>query len=415
MSHFTSKKFLPLFIVQFAGYYNDQLLRNALLVLVTFSNFSLFGLKHGQFANLIVACLIFPTIILSSAAGKLADSVNKVTILKVMKTSEVVVLVIAGIGFYFHDSAILILCLLAFGITAAFTIPIKYSILPQYLPQNEIIMASGYLEMGVFIAVLFGQASGSFLMASYDGTGVMIVLMVVAIVGLLACFVMPNAPATNDHVAFKRNFISENYKMYKMVTQNRLIWKNVHSIGWFLAVGVTIITQLSFLTLHYLGGDAHVLALCGALLTIGISLGSVSSAKLSNGVLVHKHVVIGALGVSLSVFMLLFINYKDIDSYLTLEQYIHTLNGVLSLVSVFFIGFSSGFFSLTCYSELPMIAPEDIRSQVTATSNLVASLYQIGALIVSSLLLKFGFTSWGIMFSIVILNILFAIWYAWQK
>lgn len=412
---FTSKKFLPLFIVQFAGLFNDNLLKNALLVLITFSDFSLFGLKHAQIANLIVACFIIPTIIFSSSAGKLADSVDKVKIIRIVKILELVLFIIAGVGFYFQNSILLILALISIGITAAYILPIRYSILPQYLPKDQIIMASGYMEMGVFTAVLFGQASGSLLMAAYDAVGVMIVLLFFAILSLYFSYKMESAPPTNDHISFSKNIIADNYHMYKLVTQNSLIKKNVHSIGWFLAMGIIVLTQLPFLTLNYLGGDAKVLALCGALLSIGIGVGSLSCAKISNGVIIHKYVILGALGWALSIFLLLALNHQLSEVTLNFEQYIRTNRGILSLILVFLIGFSSGFYSLTCYSELPIISPSEIRAQVTATSNLMGALYQICVVIISFMLLHFNFTSWGLMLSVGCLNILFAIWYAVKK
>jgi hypothetical protein len=39
--------------------------------------------------------------------------------------------------------------------------PLKYSVLPQYLEEHELVGGNGMIEMGTFLAILIGQIIGS--------------------------------------------------------------------------------------------------------------------------------------------------------------------------------------------------------------------------------------------------------------
>ena len=135
-------------------------------MLVTFSGMTLYGLPQAQIVSLSLLLLILPYFIFSSYAGKLADCYDKVKIVRIVKCCEVFICVVVAIGFYYKIIWLLMLALLLMGAHSAFFGPIKYSILPQYLPTDDLVMAIGYIEMGSFVSILIGQTLGSWFVAS---------------------------------------------------------------------------------------------------------------------------------------------------------------------------------------------------------------------------------------------------------
>src|SRR5229473_2536379 len=79
-----SRRFLPLFITQFLGAVNDNLLKVSLVTLVTF--FPAYSVGDGTERAVIVAIataiFIFPYFPLSATAGQLADKFEKAALIR---------------------------------------------------------------------------------------------------------------------------------------------------------------------------------------------------------------------------------------------------------------------------------------------------------------------------------------------
>jgi acyl-[acyl-carrier-protein]-phospholipid O-acyltransferase/long-chain-fatty-acid--[acyl-carrier-protein] ligase len=162
MSLFKQKRFLPLFLTQFLGAFNDNMLRNALVVLVTFK------LASGQLpfdANIITVVasglLVLPYIIFSSIAGELADKFERSKLVVYTKVFEVLIMATAVYGFWASNVNLLLGLLFAAGMQATFFSPMKYSILPDHLHKKELIKGNGFIESGTFLAILTGSIAGT--------------------------------------------------------------------------------------------------------------------------------------------------------------------------------------------------------------------------------------------------------------
>lgn len=73
----SERRFLPFFVTQFAGAFNDNLFKNALLLLVTYSAGGLFGLSSDVVVNLAAMLFILPFFLFSAIAGQVADRYEK--------------------------------------------------------------------------------------------------------------------------------------------------------------------------------------------------------------------------------------------------------------------------------------------------------------------------------------------------
>ena len=73
----TERRFWPLFWTQFLGAFNDNLFKNALVILIAYRSMTLLGISS---ATIVVACagiFIFPFFLFSATAGQLADHYPK--------------------------------------------------------------------------------------------------------------------------------------------------------------------------------------------------------------------------------------------------------------------------------------------------------------------------------------------------
>lgn len=163
---FSLSSLSPLFLVQAFAAFNDNILRSAVLVLVTFAVGDFTHISRGVVVNVAVFLYIIPFLLFSSYAGKLADIYDKIYIIRWIKIFELVIVSGAACALYFNHYGWLLVSLFAFGLHSTFFGPIKYAILAQYYPSNEIGLATGYVELGTFMAILLGQTFGSCAMAT---------------------------------------------------------------------------------------------------------------------------------------------------------------------------------------------------------------------------------------------------------
>lgn len=401
---FTFKSLSPLFFVQFFAGFNDNVLRNTILVLVTFSSVRIFGISPGVLVNLAVFLFIVPFLLFSSYAGKLADIYNKVRIVRIVKSCEVLIVMLAGYSLYTNSFGLLLLMLFAMGMHTTFFSPIKYAILPQYYASEQVGIATAYIELGTFISILLGQTFGSWAMASHWVNIIILTMFCTSLIGLAYSFKLKDVPVSPDKPKFYLNPLLDSWLMFKRVTHLPVGVKlNLHIISWFWAMGLINTTEFSLFTLKYLGGDGHLFSLILALISIGIGIGSIICAKLSHGKIVHGYVIFGGLAISVVMWGILF-SHSDLAMKVSFHDFLCSIGGQIFLVAVFIKSICAGFYSLTCYTELQLIANANFRSQVIAANNILNALYMVATAVVCSILQLF-LTAWGVLFTASLLNV----------
>jgi len=87
----TRRRFLPLFITQFLGAFNDNLFKNLLLVLLVSAG-TAGSLDSDLMINLAAGLFVLPFFLLSPLAGQLADKYEKATLIRRVKIAEIVVI-----------------------------------------------------------------------------------------------------------------------------------------------------------------------------------------------------------------------------------------------------------------------------------------------------------------------------------
>ena len=82
------KRVLPLFVVQFFGAFNDNVLKTCLTFLITYKAISISFLNPTLLINLALGLFVLPFILFAGIAGQIADKYDKTDIIRIVKISE---------------------------------------------------------------------------------------------------------------------------------------------------------------------------------------------------------------------------------------------------------------------------------------------------------------------------------------
>ena len=154
------RRYWPFFWTQFSGAFNDNLFKQSLIILVAFSNISVFGLESKLFTSLASAIFILPFFLFSATGGQLADRYEKGTLVRWIKTAEIGIMGVAAVGFLTGQYELLVVVLFMMGAQSAFFGPVKYGILPQISDEDQLVGANALVEMATYVAILVGTIIG---------------------------------------------------------------------------------------------------------------------------------------------------------------------------------------------------------------------------------------------------------------
>ncbi|MFM8454939.1 MAG: MFS transporter [Gammaproteobacteria bacterium] len=395
----TERRFLPLFLIQFLGAFNDNLFKNAFLMLVVFH------LQNNQatstLVNLAQGLFVLPFFLFSGLAGQLGDKFSKPKIAQCIKLFEVGLAFCAALGFFNQNLYLLMLCIFLFGIHSAFFGPIKYSLLPEYVSTQELTGATGLVEMSTFIAILLGTILGNYLIHPEHVfiQSLMAALLGIAILGWVASLylvkVAPSAPGLNISL----NFMKTNYKILKLLKKDRILFNTVLAISWFWLLGSVFLTQIPEYSKLIFKNQTHAISSLLVSFSIGIGLGSLLCEKLSDKKIEIGLVPFGSFGIV--VFSGLFSVSHLLGS-----------NHILSLAcsSLFLMGVFGGFYLVPLYTLLQKRGPEQKRSQIIAANNILNAFFMVIGSIFAVIFLKNIHSIPKLLFSMACIHLLVSIY-----
>lgn len=408
---FKDKRFLPLFIVQFCGCLNDSIIKNALIMLITFKVASSLDTEPYMLVMLANVSLVLPFVIFASLAGQLADRHERATIVKVIKFAEVGIVLFAAYGFYYTNLWILFSSIALMGIHSTFFGPIKYSVLPDQLRKDELMSANGYVEAGTFLSILFGTMIGGF----YNSNGGLIVFgsVIISLIGLGASFFMPRSGNANPDIKINPNIVLETANIVKYAYSKNQVYLAILGISWFWFLGAVIIAQLPLLTRETLGADENVATLFLAVFSIGVGVGSFLCNKLIGNKLTTKYVFVSAICLSIFSVDLYFasriaevsyqpVHLKSIFEFLSKGHYLRIL------FDLFFIAAFGGLYVVPLFAVMQYFTSPQYRSRVIAANNLINSFFMAGSTLLLSVLFYMKFSIPSVILIISILNFVVA-------
>ena len=376
------KRFLPFFLTQFFGAFNDNLFKNALVVLMTFQASRYTTLAPGVLVNLAAGIFILPFFLFSATAGQLADKYEKSHLMRLIKLMEIGVMGL-GAAAYALDSLWLMLgTLFLMGLQSSIFGPVKYAILPQHLAETELIGGNALVESGTFVSILLGTIAGGVMIALPGGAAwVSGAALVVAVVGYVASRGIPEAAAADPGLKVNWNPITETWRTIGFTRGNRTVFLSILGISWFWFYGALFLSQFPGYASNVLGGDEHAVTLLLAVFSVGIGLGSLLCEKLSG-----KHVEIGLVpfgAIGLSLFALDLWWASPVPGSLGTGVGIGTVLAQPTTWRVLFdlvmIGVFGGFFIVPLYALIQSRSEESHRSRIIAGNNILNALFMVVA------------------------------------
>ncbi|MFT5110933.1 MAG: 1-acyl-sn-glycerol-3-phosphate acyltransferase [Parasphingorhabdus sp.] len=373
------KRFLPFFLTQFAGAFNDNVFKNALIILITFSLATSDNING--LVNIAAGLFILPFFLFSSLAGQLADRHDKSGYMQNIKLVEIFIMIVGAIGLLFDSINLLLVVLFCMGAQSTFFGPAKYAILPQHLDQKELTGGNSLVEAGTFLAILLGTITGGILV-SIDASGPRIVaglIIVIAITGYITSRRIPSAPATDPSIKLNFNLFTESWSLLKLLKHNRTVFLSVLGISWFWFLGAVYLTQFPNFTRVVLNGDATVATLLLTLFSLGIGIGSFLCERLSKGKIEAGLVPIGAIG--MAVFGIHFGLTEPLtgESTQTAVEFLANSSNFGIILDLFMIAVFGGIYIVPLYTLVQDRSNPAYRARIIAANNILNALFMVAA------------------------------------
>ncbi len=396
MNLLTTRRFLPLFITQFLGALNDNLFKNALVMLVTFKLAPATGENAQALVTMAAALFILPYFLFSATAGQVADMFDRAAVARVTKIVEIIVVGVGAAGFYLNNPYFLLFVLFCLGVQATFFGPVKYALLPQHLRDDELLAGNGYIEAGTFLAILLGTIAGGLLILQPAGeTLISAAMLAVALVGYIASRFIPPAPSAGHIKKINWNIFSETWKIIQHDRKNPRVFTCIIAISWFWLAGATFLSQFPAYAKDVLHGDETVVTLLLVLFSLGIGAGSMLCSALLKGQIKSTFVPYAALGLAITAGDVYFASnlppYTG-ENLLTAFQFMAMPQHFRVMFDLFAFALCGGVFIVPLYAIMQHDSDPEFRARTIATNNIINALFMVIAAVATLLMLNEGFS-----------------------
>ncbi|MDP1609418.1 MAG: MFS transporter [Sulfuritalea sp.] len=384
-----ARRFAPLFVTQFLGALNDNVLKNAMVVLLTFQAASWTTIKPELLANLAAGIFILPFFLFSATAGQLADKYDKSRLAQMVKLLEIGIVLVAGIGFVLHSIAVLFAALFLLGLHSTLFGPVKYAILPQHLKSEELVGGNALIEAGTFIAILVGTLLGGLLAGSEGGTAwITGAGLAIAIAGYIASRSIPLAVPPAPTLAISINPLTETSRNINFARENQAVFLSIMGISWFWLFGALFLAQFPAYTKNVLGGSETAVTLLLATFTFGIGVGSLLCEKLSARRVELGLVPLGSIGMTLFALDLAFASpAAPAPLPLGALALLEVGSTWRVLIDLGLLGIFGGFFIVPLYALVQQRSNPEHGARIIAANNIMNALFMVvGALCAAGML-----------------------------
>jgi len=384
------RRFLPLFATQFLGAFNDNLFRTAMIMLVIYQIYS-DPAQEAVFSAIAGGLLILPFFLFSALAGQLADCHDKAAIIRLVKTAEILIMIVGAAGLLMTNIPMMLLALLAMGAHSTFFGPIKYAIIPQHLEEDEVLPGTGLVEAGTYVAILAGTIVGGIIPSRWAAAGVILV----AVTGWLAGRQVPPAPPMTQDAGVDYNVVRSSIKLVSDTMHVPRLFLAILAISFFWAQGTVLAAQFPPLVKNVLSANQDVATIFLAIFSVGVAIGSVAINRLLQGKVSARFAPISSIVMGLFVCAL----------WLTLPHptggdHIAGLQGMvdrfgnarvgLILFELLGVAVAGGMFVVPLYAFLTTTVAKAQTARTVAANNIVNSGAMVGATLIVAGLVHLG-------------------------
>lgn len=384
-----SRRFLPLFITQLLGAFNDNLFKNAMVLYVVYNIYNSEA-AEARFSAIASALFIIPFFVLSALAGQLADMRDKARIIRIVKFCEILIMLVGGAGLYlaWREIAVttvaiplMLAALFAMGVHSTFFGPIKYAILPQHLQRDEVLAGTGLVEAGTYIAILAGTILAGWIEVEWAA----LIVVLTAIAGFLTGRQVPPAPPLIPSEPLDFHVIRSSINLVRNTMHDRRVFLAIMAISFFWTIGAVLFIQFPPLAKNVLNASKEVASLFLVIFSIGVAIGSMAINALLKGTVSARYSPASVIAMALGVVLFYLVCRKwgepgngllDVGAFISLP-----LAGPLML-ALLFIAIAGGMFVVPLYAFLTTFVDKSQTARTIAANNIVNS----GAMVLGSLL-----------------------------
>ena len=384
------RRFLPLFVTQYLGAFNDNLFKTAMVILVTYSIYS-DETKEATFNAVAAGIFILPFFLFSALAGQLADSMDKARIIRWVKSAEIVIMVFGAAGLLIQSIPVMLAALFAMGVHSSFFGPIKYAILPQHLRDDEVLGGTGLVEAGTYIAILGGTIAGGLIPPATAAA----LVLIVALLGRVSGASVPPAPPAPEAPIPQMDWhiIRASIRLVSATMHIPRLFLAIAAISFFWAQGAILAAQFPPLVKNVLGSNQEVATLFLAIFSIGVATGSVLINRLLAGRVLAKYSPISVIVMGLFIVHL----YWNVHNWpdhgpglLNLQQFMAVRQGQWVMFDLFGVAVAGGMFVVPLYAFLTTTVPKSETARTVAANNIVNSGGMVLAALLLTLLVQLG-------------------------
>jgi 1-acyl-sn-glycerol-3-phosphate acyltransferase len=384
------KRFLPFFLTQLLGAFNDNIFKQSLILAILFK--LNLGTDKGLLVNLCAMLFILPFFLFSALGGQFGEKFAKDSLIRAIKLAEIIIMLVGAVGVLLGNLPLMLLVLFAMGTHSALFGPVKYSILPQHLQEQELVGGNALVEMGTFLAILAGTIGAGMMMASSAyASWVASSIVLVALLGYLASRGIPRAAAAMPQLKLDWNILRQSWLIMKLgLGQRPAVSRSLVGNSWFWFLGAVYLTQIPAYAKEWLYGDESVVTLILTVFSLGIGLGSMLCERMSGHKVEIGLVPFGSMGLTFFGIMLWWHSGGFPEAAVA-----HDWLAVLShgqawwiLGSILGIGLFGGFYIVPLYALIQSRTVEHERARVIAANNILNALFMVISALVSILFLS---------------------------
>ncbi|MEH6625833.1 MAG: MFS transporter [Motiliproteus sp.] len=383
-----SRRFGPFFGTLFLGAANDNLFKNALILIFVFQ----VGNQGGdvdKLTNLAAGLFMLPYLLFSGIAGQLADRFEKSALIRMLKLMELALMILAAQALLSANIELMFVLLFLMATQSAFFSPIKFSIIPQHLEPRQWLMGNSLVELGTFSAILLGTLLAGVLFKQQQGTMIIAgMLILMAMMGWWLSRKIPMAPTVNPDLKLCFNPITINQRIIRQSWEKPKIRFLQLCIAWFWFLGAAYLTQVPHYAESVLGGDSISVSWLLCCFTLGIAAGSLLCNRLSKDRLGRDMVMFGIIGLVLAGIDLYFASPSTpLPANAKLTDLLSNFSGIRVTLDIILIGIFGGCYIVPLYTQILAATAADCRARVIAANNIISAVYMIASALTAAILL----------------------------
>ncbi|HEY3908274.1 MAG TPA: MFS transporter [Stellaceae bacterium] len=418
LSLLRSRRFGPLFWAQFLSAFNDNAVKNALVLMIAYEADAASPKSAQVLIPLAGGLFILPFFLCSATAGQFADQRDKAWLIRLIKLSEIALMLAAAAGIVAGSTAVLLALLCAMGVEAAFFGPLKYAILPDLLAPHELLLGNALVEAGTFIAILFGTIAGVLIAGRHGAMLVAALIVAVALAAWGSSLLIPPTTAAAPQSRVRWNLFAATLRVIGDAAGETVPFRSMLGISWFWLAGAVYLSQFPSYVRFTLGGAEPVVTLFLTVFSVGIALGSLACNRILGGRVNAGTVPWGALGIGLFSIDLWLASpaaapgglaglsaFAGLGAFLAAPAHWRILGDLLG------ISVSGGIFIVPLYALLQAASPREQRARAIAANNVINAAAMVVAAVATMALIAAGVTTPGLFLLTGAATLAVALWF----